>query len=245
MDGDCSASFGEVISQTLCPFARTARVEWASPWQASLSDEENFSRIARELEQFCMTARDREMHGFVVAVGAAERGLTDLGAVEGRFRRTLAELDRRDKGTKQHRPQDVDKAGWQWEFCNLGLFLNVFSSCYEEWHPKHLPASGILVIFMQPTFSFDLCNANTDNVQVKGAIRRRFARAGRPYDGELVDQGVDSLLYMSPAQPGDPPVAWFDDPGSAYRTADYQGLRQGPNGEWSREGAPWFTSGSP
>jgi FPC/CPF motif-containing protein YcgG len=213
VDSEYRAGFGQVIAATLCPFARSARVGWASGWQEALPDEENYSRIANELGQFCMTARDRRMHGFVVAIGDPAGGLTNLSAVERRFARTLAELDRRDKGSKRHSPKDVGKAGWQWEFCNLSLFLNVFSSCYKDWHPKHLPARGILVIFMQPSFSFDLCNANTDNVLVKKAIRQKFARAGRPYDGELVDRGIDSLLYMSPARPGDPPVAWFDPPG--------------------------------
>ena len=58
--------------------------------------------------------------------------------------------------------------------------------------------------------SFDLCNANTERRTVKAAVRRHFERKGQPYDGELVDTGVDSLLYVMPVRFTDPPVRWFD-----------------------------------
>lgn len=201
--------FSEVQNTTLCPFARDARIAWASSWRKEQTDDVNFARIGEDLAAFCSSAQSDKMHGFVMAIDAGPDGLSDIDSVARRFAESIAALDRCDGGGGLDRTA-VDQVGWQWEYAGLRLFLNVFAGCYEPWHPKHLPTADMMILFAQPSFSFDLCRANSDQTSVKEFIRKRFATAGRPYDGQLIDRRVDSVHYMSPAHLGDEAVRWFD-----------------------------------
>lgn len=201
--------FRHIAESTACPFAPGSKVTKAPPWRYDASDEANFQRLAACLHAFCDTAQAQGMHGFSMEIGAGSSALTRLDELAERFASSLAQLDRLPGGE----PLDVERVqrpGWQWRFAGLSLFLNVFAACYPASHPRHLHTDRAMVVFAQPGFSFDLCNANTERVTVKAAVRRQFERRGQPYDGKLVDAGVDSLLYVMPVRFTDPPVRWFD-----------------------------------
>ena len=62
----------------------------------------------------------------------------------------------------------------------------------------------------QPEFAFDLCGITQASKIEKVFIRSRFREAGRPYNGELVDNRLEALLYISPQQLTDPPIRWWE-----------------------------------
>jgi len=101
----------------------------------------------------------------------------------------------------------LDK-GWQFEFGNVRMFLNVFSSCYPKRHSKYAPIKGAFFVFFQPEVSFKKHKGASD-VAMKDYIRGRFASAGRPYNGRQIDERIEALLYMFPEDPNGPPVMWW------------------------------------
>lgn len=96
--------------------------------------------------------------------------------------------------------------------------MNLFAPAYGPGHSKHLPRGDRIVVFAQPEESFDFCGVNPSRHDVKVAIRRRFADAGRPYPGELIDTRVEAHLYVFPYESGGKPVRWWECPPDYYPT---------------------------
>jgi YqcI/YcgG family len=200
--------FTRLQSGTLCPYAARARVTLGPAAEGESSLDRHVSRCAEDMTSWAQVARATRSHGYVMQVPlsnadeflAVKRGFGDV-------LRRLSRLDPNGSSCMQRSPL-VD--GWQFEFGGLRLFLNVFAPCYPQRHSKHVDTQGWFYIFAQPEFSFDLCGINSRNRLAKSVIRDRFAEAGMPYDGALIDQRHEALLYMFPLRPGDPPVRWWD-----------------------------------
>lgn len=201
-------AFSRLQERTLCPFAEGARI-WRSPaWDNSLSVLTNYSIIARELGRFVLFDRAATLHGFCaeVRLGAAA---CDFESVRVGFRDLLFGLASEDESCRRCLAADVLAPDWQFEFSGMRMFLNVFAPCYPFPHSKWIPDRDLFLVFFQPEHSFDLCGINSSEQETKAAIRRRFADAGMPYNGELIDARSEALLYMFPCDPFGPPVRWW------------------------------------
>lgn len=202
-----SGAFAAVKRTTPCPYARGARVSYGPPWDTALGAT-NWERNALSLAEWASTARRSGSHGFVVEICDPRAG--DLYFVTELLKTGLQQLSRFDPERSDCLKRDIEDTGWQFEFAGLRLFVNTFAPCYPPAHSKRIEDTERVYLFLQPEYSFDICGVNRDNLAAKRMIRRRFAEAGSPYSGELIDRRVEAYLYMFPLDPDDPPVRWWE-----------------------------------
>lgn len=202
--------FAKIAEKTFCPFARGAHIAYGPEWEVRRSFGVNMDSNAAALTQFRQLAEQEAFHGFVseVYLPVALRSFEGIRCLFAVF---LQELSSRDPSGGSCMQEEIGRRGWQFEYCNLRLFGNVFAPCYEEWHPKYSYNQDYAFFFFQPEGAFDLCGISRDQKAEKDAIRERFRRGGRPYNSDLIDQRIEALLYMSPLQIADPPVRWWED----------------------------------
>ncbi|HEY5710129.1 MAG TPA: YqcI/YcgG family protein [Solirubrobacterales bacterium] len=200
-------AFAVVKRTTPCPYALGARISYGPQWDPALGLA-NSELIAQSLAEWAKTARTSASHGFVIGIYSPEAA--DFGSVTALLKTALQHLSHFDPNQSDCLQRDIEQTDWQFEFAGLRLFVNVFAPCYPPGHGKRVEDPERVFLFFQPEYSFDICGVNRDNLAAKRMIRRRFAEAGSPYSGELIDQRVEAYLYMLPLDPGDPPVRWWE-----------------------------------
>jgi hypothetical protein len=197
--------FDSVISGTHCPYAKRARVFDASEWNPLLSYEMNILDQAEAIR--CVSNAHMEYEGVLTFVPTNSRTPL-LPEVVTEFRRYLWALSALDSTCLQVMRADKLSTEWQFTFASTRYFLNVFASCYSQQHSKYVESEYGFFVFLQPESSFKRCPGRPLD-EMKISIRSRFARAGMPYDGSLVDERIESHLYIFPLQYGDAPVEWW------------------------------------
>jgi hypothetical protein len=123
----------------------------------------------------------------------------------------LSELSRIEHGDASIDEAEIESRGWQYTVARTRLFMNLFGPCYPKAHTKHIPFDDRIIIFAQPEDSFDFCGVNPSKTALRNSIRERFRKQGKPYSGELIDQRIESYLYVFPVGLEDPPVRWWEE----------------------------------
>lgn len=200
--------FETLRTSTYCPFALKAKV-WRLPeWDASDRYEGNIHKQAESLAEFAQVCKSERYHGCAARLPVDDH--SNFENVKAQFHRYLVQLALNDISCAQAMAGDFLAPTWQFEFRNIRMFLNVFGACYSKQHSKYAPVDSSFLVFFQPESSFDLCGTNSITKKTKQEIRDRFARAGMPYNGEQIDQRIESLLYMFPVDHNSPPVRWWE-----------------------------------
>lgn len=204
-----ATTFETIRQTTLCPYAARASISYGPEWVEQLPADTNWDRNAASLADWASRAFETRSHGHVMELGTEHAD--DFDQVRRTLRLTLTELSSRDPAESQCLAQNLDDPGWQFDFANLRLFVNLFAPCYPVGHTKHSPVTGRVFLFFQPEFSFDFCGINPQNTAAKEFVRQRFREAGSPYSGELIDRRQEAYLYMFPLNPEGEPVRWWID----------------------------------
>lgn len=201
--------FDHFKKTTLCPFASNSKIERMFHWDTSLTFIDNVKMHANSLKQFTHIAESEKFHGFVsrIFIGGGFESIEKTKAAFKDYLYGLADFDKDCFACLAKEKRDIS---WQFSFNNLRMFLNVFSPCYDRSHSKYLPSKHSIYIFFQPEYSFGLCGTRGLDRSVKESIRKRFNKAGKGYDGVMIDQRIESLLYLFPMKMGDPPIAWWE-----------------------------------
>lgn len=202
-------AFSTVRRTTHCPFANAARVRTARAAVVGASGCD-VKELAFDLRRYLEEFRQERQDGLVWTVTGAHASTLE-GTVE-LFARCIAALADTDSTAEYGGWGSVTEPGWQFAFEGERLFLNVFSPCYPPGHTKHLDAEEGIVVFAQPEDAFGFCNVDSSRQDLKAEIRRRFANAGMPYSGALIDRRVEADLYVFPAEVDGEPVRWIDHP---------------------------------
>jgi hypothetical protein len=208
MEQHVATQFLRIARNTLCPYASSAHVYLGPAWETNRSFQGHVQRTAQALTQFCEEAFAKKWHGFVMEIVAKEQ-VKQFDLVKRLFFLTLKELNRYDPNASPCMDADFLQQTWQFEFARTRLFVSVFAPCYPVWHTKYSYALDRMFLFFQPDYSFDFCGVDRDNIKAKTYIRRIFQAANRPYNGEIIDQRIEALIYMSPLALDDPPVQWW------------------------------------
>ncbi|MGI5269450.1 YqcI/YcgG family protein [Nonomuraea sp. CA-218870] len=209
MDDAQNSGFSWVIENTLCPFARSARVAYCPPWDSTRPFPENLESTAQALTRLVGRVVSERLHGIVIEIHHGRVPLT-FASVRGAFCDFMRGLAAYDVSGVNCMDGDLSHPDWQFEFGGQRMFTSVFAPCYDEHHPKHTPRPGVFYVFFQPEISFDFCHVHPGNSKVRQFIRAAFSAAGRPYDGALIDRRVEAHIYMFPRRLGDAPVRWWD-----------------------------------
>jgi len=194
---------------THCPFAATARVMRAGAWDPARDARSNLAHIGDQLRQFCRAYEATRLHGFVAEIGAPPGRELDLGLSAGLVNWLLRGLAGLDGQNTESDWRAIETTEWQFRFAGVRLFMNLFSRCYPPHHSKHIGLDRGVLVFAQPEQAFDFCGVNPARPSIKHGIRARFAAAGKPYPGRLIDSRVEAHLYVFPLRLDDPPVRWW------------------------------------
>ena len=191
---------------TLCPFAAKAKI-WTGPrWDPQLPRAKCLQQCAGDLSEFTKVAIEEDYDGYVAEVGLPPNGGMDFETVRKTFHWFLRGLALHDESCRECMTKDFLDKSWQFEYGNVRMFLNVFSSCYPKLHSKYAPIEGAFFVFFQPELSFKKFGLDDRMIAY---IRNRFAAAGMPYNGRQIDERIEALLYMFPEDPDGPPVRWW------------------------------------
>lgn len=145
--------FDQLRCSSLCSFAKRAKLWGAPAWRDDRPVDWNAEAISPYLTIFAKAAEREGLDGFVVGPGLAAEadGMAGLAEWFGSFLKSLARND------SDRRIEDafagVDRPGWQFSFRGVRMFVSVFSSLYDDTHPRYSP-SGPYVSF-QPESSFE------------------------------------------------------------------------------------------
>jgi NTP pyrophosphatase (non-canonical NTP hydrolase) len=202
--------FEQVRVSSPCSFAERAKLWGAPDWRSDRTIGWNAERVSPYLAIFCKAAEREGLDGFVIGPGtdAEAAGMSGLAKWFAAFLSSLAENDplSADKGGFA----GVDMPGWQFSFRGVRMFVSVFSSLYANSHPRHSPSGTYF--FLQPEASFEAYRIGSRypfSGIVKESIRSKFSRLGYSYPAELIDERVESRIYLLPRWPGDADVQWW------------------------------------
>ncbi|HMJ79385.1 MAG TPA: YqcI/YcgG family protein [Iamia sp.] len=195
--------FEAIRARTHCPFAPSASITFGP----GLDVDRDLARVAEALARYTAALAPGSSSGFVLGVRGACDSVADAGQLLNRLLLGLARAERQDAGWCWG--PNVESPTWQFEYGGVKMFVNVFGPCYPASHSKHAEWDEGIIVFFQPESSFDDCGVHPGRRDLRRSIRRRFAEAGQPYSGPLIDRRVEALLYVFPVGLDDAPVRWW------------------------------------
>jgi hypothetical protein len=202
-------AFLELQKTTRCPFAKRAMVVAGPDWDYTLSFEENVAFHADAIRSFVSRIDPERLDGFAAKVGT-ESAVPSYAEVRRQFGRYLVALGETDESCRRAMESDFLAPQWQFTHSEVRFFLNVFAAFYPQPHSKYAGVRDGFFVFFQPERSFDFCAGPPLDV-FKFEIRRRFTTVDMPYNGDLIDQRFEALLYMFPVEPYGEAVRWWDE----------------------------------
>lgn len=199
--------FSKVVENTHCPYS-DQKSAMGPVWDMSLTWDENIATNAKELQEFFAVFIPEKLHGYVMEVRTHNniKTLEEFGKV---FNKILITLNEYDPLHSNCLRQKINSLSWQFQFAGERTFITTFAPCYQPLHPRYSYSANILYLFFQPEKSFAFCGVNSGNRESKELARKAFEKAGRPYDGALIDKRIEAWLYILPAEVGDNPIEWW------------------------------------
>lgn len=199
--------FRSLSSQTLCTFARAARVWGAPSWEISRTLRHNVDSLIPYLIRFCKAAPVEDLDGFAILPTWRLGSVRELGD---NLRRLLVEMSKSDPLRRRALDGIIDTPGWQYSFAGLRLFISAFSPVYAENHVRYARHN---IILLQPEDSFTSHGIGRNlpgSASIKSSIRQRFLDAGFDYPSAEIDGRVEAAIYLLPEKSGQEPVRWWE-----------------------------------
>lgn len=222
-DAPTLRSFEVIQRKTVCPYARTARLWGAPPWDRDKSIDRNIREIAIPLSKFVYLQRWETLDGFVIGI-SDDRLVCDMKNLSATLKTILKLLNSSDKLKPNLFDREVRSSEWNFEFLGTRLFVTVFSPLYGRDSPRETYGENSTFIMFQPFQSFlhnkairESEKKETRDVLVKkflhrfANIRKEFSDAGKPYDCSIMNETFQAPRFIKPLRLGDPEIEWWKD----------------------------------
>ena len=197
--GDSLDRFRALAGITMCPFAKTAKVWAIGPWRVSSTAKEFVSLSEEALHRFVRVCQPEGLDGIAIeATGISS--FDDLKSRTNDLLRAIGELSDRNPMTSP-----IEKKEWRFALSGVDMFVTIFSSVYDEKHPRYSQSKLSSFYFLQPQLSFKAKAAKE-----KTRIRERFSDNGQDYRPILNRVRFEAEKYIKPEdlQNGQP-VRWW------------------------------------
>ncbi|MEV6506752.1 amino acid--tRNA ligase-related protein [Streptomyces sp. NPDC051642] len=217
--GDSADRFRLVQGRAECSFARHSRLV-GGPVQDGPDAFAAGRSVAAALRAFTDRVEADRLDGFVVELADPAHGGT-TEAVATTTRAVLAGILAADGDAEAAGLAEAGQEHWWFRACGTRWFVLVFAPAYGPESPRHTFGSPSTFVLLQPVAAFDRYARprGTEIAQtVREDIRTRYAATGRPYDADLAAQNVEALKFVWPQGPTDPPIRWWERPGSPSPT---------------------------
>lgn len=197
--GDSLDGFRVLANTTMCPFAKTAKVWAIGPWRKSSTAKEFVALSDNTLHRFTRLCQPEGFDGIVIeATGIST--FEDLKSRTNDLLRALGEFSDRNPMTSP-----IEKKEWRFGLNGVDMFVTIFSSVYDENHPRYSQSKLSSFYFLQPQLSFKAKAAKE-----KERIRERFSQNNQDYRSILKKVKYEAEKYIKPEdlQNGQP-VRWW------------------------------------
>lgn len=194
--------FKGAANVTMCPFAKTAKVWAVGPWRDGSSATEFVASIGETVRRFVRVCQPEGFDGLAIEATGIDN-LEDLKNRTNTLLRALGEFSTRDP---MHNP--IDRKEWKFAIDGVDMFITIFSSIYDNNHPRYSHSKNSTFIFLQPQISFKAKAAKK-----KEGIRDMFANNGQDYRPILKKVNFEAQKYIKPLNlsEGDPVHWWGND----------------------------------
>lgn len=207
-------AFRRIQSETLCPFARVARIDFARTMVEGMSITQGAEQLHQDMVRYVDNDHVTAPDGLVVGV---EKGVLGEGfdeQVQGFLSLYKALKTCDGAGVEELADEDISDPNWQLTIHGQRFFANFFSSVFPKHNSRHVPDSDLVFLFFQPEQSFsaripyDI--GSEELARLKAGIRARFASAGLAYEGAITDDRREAVKYILPRQMGEKVVEWWN-----------------------------------
>ncbi len=202
--------FARIQTATECIFAPTANM-WGCPdYDDRLSLPANLHGWLPLFTQFCRVSESLEIDGVVFELpGPFGDAVEKLG---GTTFTILDYLSANDPVKAHCMEAKIEDATWWFSFAGEKLFVLAFGPCYPSTNSRYGFQTGRTYLVFQPVHCFSRRipdGAIHKSRRTREEIRRRYTKAGRPYDVTITLSPYEAYRYVKPVQLGQPPVKWW------------------------------------
>lgn len=185
--GESLDGFRALANETMCPFAKTAKVWAIGPWRASSTAKTFVTASDNTLQRFVRLCQPEGFDGIAIEATGIKT-FDDLQSRTNELLRALGELSDRDPMMSP-----IDKKEWRFALNGVDMFVTIFSSVYDGKHPRYSQSKLSSYFFLQPQISFKAKAAKE-----KEKIRDRFAANGQDYRPVLKKVKCEAEKYIKP-----------------------------------------------
>lgn len=199
-----------LVNATHCPFAEEASL-WGCPEQADGEEAQNYlARAVITIERFASVTRFQLIDGVILELpdSGSIKSVEQLAACVNRTLRWI----HASGDPNGDLFDNVLTESWQFSAFGTELFVLALSDVYPPTSSRYTFGVRGSFLLLQPEISFQnfkLPRGETKQ-QVRDRIRSAFARAGRGYEGQIVNTPFEAPRYVKPETGSDIPVRWWE-----------------------------------
>jgi hypothetical protein len=198
--GESLDRFRSLANVTMCPFAKSAKVWAIGPWRRALSASEFVEANRVTVKRFVRVCQAEGFDGLALEA----TGIECLDHLKARTNELLKALGEFSDRNPLHNP--IERKEWKFSIDGVDIFVTIFSSIYEEEHPRYSHSKGSSFFFLQPQISFKAKAAKE-----KERIRELFAQNGQDYRAVIKKVKFEAQKYIKPEDLREgAPVTWWD-----------------------------------
>ncbi len=192
--------FSKVMETTLCPFAAHAKTWATRPWR---TEEDIRAFIAKNEETFRRFSRvqlPEQLDALVVEAPSVEN-ISELTRKTGQILKELGAYSSNNPMSSA-----ITRREWRFRLFDTEVFVSVFSSIYEDSHPRSSKNRDSTFFVFQPLSSFK-AKPGRDKLH----IRKLFSDSGQSYELGLEGVRFEAQKYIKPINVNDTqPVCWWN-----------------------------------
>jgi hypothetical protein len=197
-------SFDAVVRNTLCPFARAARMWGTLDYSQANTTAENAIRLTNDLAKFARVARVESLDALVVRVPSSVASTADeFGLFFGSLLRQVSISG----GSEPNLFERVETEEWRLKLCDEEFFIATFLPYYDEVHARFSESADWCFIVFQPLHSFNRKDSlsKLNRRKTVARIRSAFLAAGRGYAHEW----LEAARFIKPVSISGSIIDWW------------------------------------
>jgi hypothetical protein len=193
--------FKPIKENSVCTFAKEARMWGARPWDEKKSFEANLNDALDTLARLSRCAEKEEVDAFLIMLPVSYgTTIEELAKTMDKTLRFFADNDPSGDNCLER----IGNKIWRYEFLGVPYFVQSFAPCYGSENTRFAESVNATFINFVTEFAFHRLISREEYDQTRQDIRQRAESTGRPYD----IHGHEADFFVHNERAGLPPVKW-------------------------------------